>query len=313
MPGWDPKWDWRGFVPPEALPRQYDPPEAVIITANHDLNHLGDVRPINAPMADYRARRIAEMLEEGPCDLATCARIQMDTFSIQAAEMMEFLRPVLPDTPAGRELAGWNCRYDLDSRGAVLFESFYRELLIEIFGSMGEAVIRHLSDATGIFIDFYANFDRVLTAPSSPWLAGRSLDVVYRSAFERVDETEQRRWGDVNSVLFVNILLGGRLPKWAGFDRGPIAIPGGRATPHQGQIYESAGRQTSFVPVLRVLADLGQEGLHTSLAGGPSDNRFSRWYASDRERWRRGEYKLLARLNDDDTQGDRARDADSAS
>ena len=297
MPGWDPGWDWHGFQPPQALPRSFDPPEGIIVTANHDLNHLGDADPINAAMADYRARRITEMLAQGPCDLATFARIQMDTYSIQAAEMMEILRPNLPDTTAGRELAEWDCRYDADSRGAVLFESFYRELLIEMFGSIGEPVIRHLTDATEVFVDFYANFDRVLMTPASPWLAGRSLESVYRAALERVDGAVRLRWSDTNQVVLANLLFGGRLPRWTGFDRGPIPIPGGRASPHQGQVYRSGGRQTSFVPVLRLMADMGEGGLHTNLAGGPSDNRFSRWYASDLDRWRRGEYKLLLRQN----------------
>jgi len=93
-------------------------------------------------------------------------------------------------------------------------------------------------------------------------------------------------------------LLGGRLPRAAGLDIGPIELPGGRATPHQGQIYESAGRTTSFAPSLRLLADLGEPGLQTALAGGPSDRRFSPWYASDVERWHRGDYKALRRLRD---------------
>lgn len=304
MPGWEPEWDWRGFHPPEALPRAFDPPDGVIVTANHDLNHLGEAHPINLSMADYRARRITEMLTGEPCDLETFAQIQMDTYSIQAAEMMEILRPVLPDTPAGRELAEWDCRYDPDSLGAVVFESFYRELLIEMFDSIGEPVIRHLVDTTEIFVDFYANFDAILTMPESPWLAGRSLESVYRVAFERVGDTTSARWSDVNQVVFTNILFGGRLPRWAGFDRGPIPIPGGRASPHQGQVYRSGGRQTSFVPVLRLLADLGEDGLRTSLAGGPSDNRFSRWYVTDLERWRHGEYKHLVRQS---TQKGRAR------
>jgi penicillin amidase len=34
--------------------------------------------------------------------------------------------------------------------------------------------------------------------------------------------------------------------------------------------------------------------MHTVLAGGVSDRRFSRWYTSDLRRWLRGEYKRLA-------------------
>ncbi len=182
----------------------------------------------------------------------------------------------------------------------MLFESFYRELLVEVFASdgMGQPVVDHLVDTTGVFIDFYQNFDRVLMAETSPWLGDRSRESVLRQAFDRVDGAEKRTWGEVNRVTLTNILLGGKLPRWVGFDVGPIAIPGGRATPHQGQIYESAGRQTSFAPSLRWMADMGRNEIHTSLAGGPSDRRFSKWYTSDLERWKQGEYKVQKRLGD---------------
>jgi len=298
MPGWDPSWDWQGWVDCADLPRQVDPPEGYIVTANQDLNHLGGVRPINMPMGDYRARRIAALLAEAPCDLETFQRIQMDTFSIQAEEMMELLRPLLPTEPAWRALAEWDLRYTPDSVGARLFEAFYQALLVEMFApsGIGEPVMRHLTCATGVFIDFYQNFDRLLTDPTSPWLEGRSLPAVYSAALERVCP-DGLPWETDNRVTLTNILFGGKLPAWLGFDHGPIPLRGGRASPHQGQVYESGGRQTSFAPSLRILADMGEEVLHTSMAGGPSDQRFSRWYVSELKRWLAGEYKTLSRLS----------------
>ena len=88
-----------------------------------------------------------------------------------------------------------------------------------------------------------------------------------------------------------HILFGGKMPRLLGFDRGPITLAGGRATVNQGQIYRSAGRVTSFAPSVRLVTDLGTDEVHTALAGGVSDRRFSRWYVSDLKRWLRGEYK----------------------
>jgi len=300
MPGWDPAFDWRGWASPADLPRVVDPPEGFIVTANQDLNALGRLDPINMPMGDYRARRIAALLAEGPCDLDTFRRIHQDVFSIQADEMLAILTPELPDTDAARLLRGWDRCYDVDSRGAALFEAFYRELLAEVFapGGLGAPALAHLLDATGVFIDFYQQFDRVLTTPGGPWLAGRSLGAVYRAAFDRAAAVDRGVWGAHNRVTLTNILFQGRLPRWLGFDRGPIPLPGGRATPHQGQVYTSGGRATSFAPSLRILVDLGEQALHSALAGGPSDARRSRWYCSDLERWRRGAYKRLERADD---------------
>lgn len=91
-----------------------------------------------------------------------------------------------------------------------------------------------------------------------------------------------------------NILFDGKLPKFLGFDRGPITIIGGLATPHQGQVFESAGRQTTFAPSFRMVIDLSTDEINTNMAGGPSDRRFSKWYCSDLENWISGKYKTIA-------------------
>jgi penicillin amidase len=93
--------------------------------------------------------------------------------------------------------------------------------------------------------------------------------------------------------MMKHLLFGGVLPRFLGFDRGPIVLEGCRATVVQGAIYRSGGRETTFAPSYRFIADLSQKTAHTALAGGPSDRRFSPYYTSDLSRWRRGEYKVL--------------------
>ncbi|MGB5680467.1 MAG: penicillin acylase family protein, partial [Polyangiales bacterium] len=82
------------------------------------------------------------------------------------------------------------------------------------------------------------------------------------------------------------------LPSFLGFDPGPIPIRGGRATPHQGQIYRAGDRLTSFAPSLRLVADMSTDVLHTAMCGGPSDRRFSKWYKSGVRGWLAGELKV---------------------
>jgi penicillin amidase len=78
-----------------------------------------------------------------------------------------------------------------------------------------------------------------------------------------------------------------------GFDKGPYSLRGSRATIHQGQVFKSAGRKTSFAPSYRLITDMGEDVVHTNLAGGVSDRRFSKWYCNDFENWRKGIYKKL--------------------
>ena len=293
-PGWDQRFDWKGFVDSADLPRVHSPDEGMVVTANQDLNHLGRANPINAPMGDYRARRITELLQErDKHDVDSFRAIQLDTYSIQAAEFLEVLRPLLGVGPLAEALRAWDCRYELDSTGATAFEIFYAELLVEMFGpACGAPVIEHLRDTTGAFIDFYQDFDRILVAESSPWLGERRREEVWTAALAKVADQAPEPWGRRNQLMLTNMFFGGKLPRFLGFDRGPVPIRGGRATPHQGQIYSSGGRLTSFTPSLRLVADMSTDVLHSALCGGPSDRRFSNWYTSGVAGWQAGELKL---------------------
>ncbi len=293
-PGWDERFDWQGFVSPERLPRLKNPPAGMIVTANQDLNHLGRVNPINAPMGDYRARRITHLLEgRDDHDVDSFREIQMDTYSLQAAEFLEILEPLLGEGPIADAIRAWDCRYEPESTGATAFEIFYAQLLVEMFGeACGAPVIEHLHDATGTFIGFYQNFDRVLVAERSPWLGERTREDVWRAALGKIANRAPEPWGKRNQITLTNMFFGGKLPRFLGFDRGPISLRGGRATPHQGQIYRSGERLTSFAPSIRLVADMSETVLHSALCGGPSDRRTSKWYTSGVDGWLAGALKV---------------------
>jgi len=254
------------------------------------------VDPINVGMGPYRSDRISDLLSEN--DNITreyMYQLHMDVFSKQAEMFMEILVPLLPDTPNGNMLKQWNFEYTADSKGAYLFDRFYKELYRAVFGvnGFGEAAVGHLQEHIGIFNDFYINFDRVLLSEKTSWFGDRTRAEIYREAAEKALTTAPEKWGNVRRVIMKNILFDGKLPRFLGFDRGPITIIGSLATPHQGQIFESANRLTTFAPSLRMVTDLAEDDLYTSLAGGPSDRRFSKWYASDLNNWAAGRYKQV--------------------
>jgi len=248
-------------------------------------------------MGAWRADRIASLLAKGSkVGIDDMKAIQADLYSSEAEAFLAILRPLLPDTPAGRTLAAWDCRYDAASRGATLFERFYRELYREVFGrnGLGERAVAFLDAETGVFTDFYDGFERVLLSADSAWFGGEPRDAIWRRAAARALARPAGPWGRSRRVTMSHVLFGGKMPRFLGFDRGPITLPGGRATVNQGQIYRSAGRTTTFAPSIRIVTDLGTDEVHTALAGGVSDRRFSRWYVSDLKRWLRGEYKTFS-------------------
>ena len=295
LPGWDPENDWRGFAAPDDLPRAIDPAEGFIVTANQDLNDLGRLKPLNIPMGDSRAARIAELLAaREDWDVDGLAAVQLDMRSPHAERYMAILRPLLPAGTNGDLLRAWDATYPPHSLAATLFERWYRALLAEVFGgALGEDVTRYVLGETGIVTDFYANFDAVLLSERSAWFAGATREEIYGRVALRSLAAPARPWGDEQQVALRHLLLGGRLPAWLGFDRGPLALPGSRGTPRQGQVYRAEGRETSFAPSYRLVTDFGEGAAHTALAGGPSDRRFSRWYASGLADWVAGGLKTL--------------------
>jgi len=296
LSGWKKENDWQGFVDDKDLPRCLNSDAGFFVTANNDLNQWGNAKPINICMGSYRSDRIAQLLAGGSnLTVADCFKIHYDVYSLQAKRFMRILQPLLSNTSQGKILREWNCRYDTESTGAFLFEQFYQILRQEVFGknSFGREVVDFLSNESGIFADFFDNFDRVLLAEKSAWFHGESREALYRRVAAEALQVTPKTWGEVNQMKLTHLVLGEKLPVFAGFDRGPITLRGGRATPHQGQIYKSAGRVTSFTPSFHVVTDLAQDEVHTNLAGGPSDRRFSKWYCSDLENWLKGKYKKL--------------------
>ncbi len=302
LPGWDPASDWQGFAPAEDLPRAFNPPEGFLATANHDLNPLGRRRPINLCVAPYRYERIADVLSKpGPFTLNDMKALQFDLRTPQAERFLELLRPLLDDPlllpENARILREWDGVYRDDSRGAFFFERFYRALIETVFGGLhgrlGSKVVAHLLDETALFSDMYAIFDRVLLSESSRWFEGRRREEIYRMALSKGLGVLPRPYGDSRRFVLQHLLFGGKLPRLLGFDRGPIVLKGARATVHQGQIVRSGGRPVVLGPSYRLVTDLATDAIETTLPGGPSDRRFSRWYASGLADWQKGTYKTL--------------------
>ena len=296
--GWESDNDWSGFVPPQELPRKLNPEEQFFVTANNDLNRFGIASPINMPMGDYRAERIKQLLSTADkVSPENIFEMHMDVYSLQAEKYMAILKPLLPDTTQGAILKSWDMKYDSGSKGAYLFEKFYLALYYELFGKngLGEDVISHLIGDTGIITGFFAIFDRVALSEKSAWFGGKSREDIFRGALEMALETEPQKWGDAMQFEMTNIFFNGKLPRFLGFDVGPVALYGGRATIHQGQIYRSGGRTSSFCPSFRMVVDFAEEYIHTNLAGGVSDRRFSPLYCNDLANWINGTYKKVKR------------------
>jgi penicillin amidase len=140
--GWAGDAEWTGWIPFDDLPHLYDPPNHMIVTANHRpapatyRYHLGLDWP-----EPYRAQRIWDLLGAGrtkftPDDFA---RYQADTLSLHAKALV----PVLlahahpesaPDRQALELLRSWNFDASGNSVGETIFEAWFYQLAPAMVG-----------------------------------------------------------------------------------------------------------------------------------------------------------------------------------
>lgn len=141
-----PENEWTGFVPPEAMPRLFNPSSGRIVTANNRV--APDDYPffISKDWADpARATRIDALLEElraagQPADLDAMKRIQADTLDLSVPPLLEALRKVNVTDPdvakALSRLNDWNGDHAPDARAPALYQGFIRALKRRLFESM---------------------------------------------------------------------------------------------------------------------------------------------------------------------------------
>jgi len=177
----------------------------------------------------------------------------------------------------------------------VLFERVYEELVRLVFGDMnlGTGVVDYALIETGLFNDFYGFFDDILMKERSLWFGDKGREEIFREAITRGLLKKAVPYRKVHSIVMTNLFFGGKLPKFLGFDHGPVPLIGSRATIPQGQIFTDAGRKTTFMPSYRLICDMGENAIHRNIPGGPSGRRFSGLYTTGVREYYNGTYIVL--------------------
>jgi penicillin amidase len=146
VPGRSDDFDWRGFVPFEALPASSLAPGGGgwLVAADAPLAREGALRGEWLHRGGARARRIAELLGEasarGPLELRDLARMQLDTRAPRAGELLEKALALAGDgAEQGAEsrevvaqLRAWDGHAATGSQGAALFHLFRERLVPEV-------------------------------------------------------------------------------------------------------------------------------------------------------------------------------------
>ena len=145
-PGWDPRYKWTGYIPPAALPYEYNPSRGYIVTANQAVIDQSKYPYMLTEDWSYGARsqRIHDLIQSKVDDGGKISTDDMRTMQLDnSSEIAELLTPLLlkidPKDPEVREaqklLAGWDYTQDADSAAAAYFNSVWRNVLKLAFGN----------------------------------------------------------------------------------------------------------------------------------------------------------------------------------
>ncbi|WP_352428263.1 penicillin acylase family protein [Thermoflexus sp.] len=312
VPGWSGDYDWEGEIPFEALPSCFDPPEGLLVTANHRIVGPGYPYFISAEwMPDHRARRIRERLESTPAlTPADCLTVQTDVVSLAAREWQAWLARVAPvdgeEAWLLAQVKAWDGRMDPDAVAPTVVAATEWMLLQGLLGPrLGAAGRRYLGESLNAFLpgsSFYRTaphaLREILRRADPFWLGERSATEWVAEAFREAVRMLRRRlgpnparwtWGRVHRVTLAHGL--GQVPLLAPFfNRGPFPLGGDGDTPLQAGFQGNRfGGPLGALPSWRFVADLSDwDRCLAVLPGGQGGSPASPHYFDQFPLWQEG-------------------------
>ncbi len=309
------RYEWIGYIPYDELPTLYNPPEGMIITANHRI--VDDDYPyfISSSWAPpYRAMGIERDLK-GRTGFALEDMIAPQTsfFNTQA----ETLGPVFIAALEKASLSGtaaealplfaqWlrNPVESTEEVGPSLYNTLYFHLLENTFADeMG-------ADLYERFLHNRAStnaFDRMLLSGESAWFNNIETeeeetrdDIIaraFKDATAYLEETlgpnpQDWQWGKLHTITLKHNL--GAVDLLARFfNRGPYPVGGSFHTPANMSYLLTAPYAVTHSAPWRYMIDLSDHRALEALAGGNSGHFLSDHYNDQTELWLAGDYKKM--------------------
>lgn len=161
LPGWDDSYAWRGAVPFDDLPSEFDPPRGFTVAANQDISRQPEQSAADSGdtsrrrhgdnlghewLDPYRSRRITQLLADGEVlDREYCRAMQADTVSLAGRAWVSAVLALRDRgwlAPQGRHevqaldlVAQWDGMMVPESGGAAVYMLWRRALLQELYAA----------------------------------------------------------------------------------------------------------------------------------------------------------------------------------
>ena len=305
VPGWTDEYEWEGYIPFDALPNTFNPPQGYVVTANNAV--VDESYPYLLTRDwnyGFRAKRIVDMIEgaPGPITLDDVKKMQGDNANLLAPVLVPLLRdlPLEGDAAKARALFdGWDGQMHMDSAPAALFAVFWNNVLALTFHD--ELPKEFWPSGQSRWFEVVR---RLVKDPDNAWWdrmdtpERENRDAILQQAFEAaVDDLSSQqgkdptgwRWGDLHTATFRNETLGrsGIAPIEALFNRGPFRTSGGSEIVNATSWDATKPFEVSWLPSMRMIVDMGNldnsQAIHTT---GQSGHAYHPHYIDMADRWR---------------------------
>jgi penicillin amidase len=327
QPGWDSRFDWKGFVPQQRLPSVEDPPEGFIVAANQAVTGPGSPVVIGRD-TDYgfRSQRIRDLIadsvrEHRALRASDLESIQNDTRNLIAPALVPLLLKSNVDgfTAEGRDLLkGWDYQQQSNSAAAAYFNAVWAALLSLTF----EDELPEGARPTG-GDRWFQVVSNLLARPRDQWWDDRRTQTVVETRDEvlqdalvqaRLDLTRKLgkdasrwQWGRLHRLTLQDRLLGGDTvpePIQMLVNRGPYDAPGGASAVDAMSWDASTGSfAVTSAPSMRMVIsfddfDRSRWVNQTGASGHPAsrkyDDQVGAWLEGRSYQWRFSEAQVKA-------------------
>jgi penicillin amidase len=250
LPGWTDEYDWKGMVPFDQLPYEYNPTRGYVSSANNRTVdstypfHIGTWYDI-----PYRMDRIREMLDEqSSFSTDDFRRIQNDQHSLFSSLFVTTLLPLLEGKPGWSELEktvldsldAWDFNLSTESPEAAIAEVWAYQFLISTYkDELGDELFQrflntaHFSRIAMYYLLIHKNsvwLDNILTGKKESL-----ADIASESFHNTIDtmitqfgmDLSKWKWGDIHQITLTHPIAKVKLLDMIfGLNRGPYRVGG---------------------------------------------------------------------------------------
>lgn len=260
-----------------------------VVSANDARGDLDRRETANLAQPNYRSDRIKAILaKRSDWNAALMGKVQTDVFSIQA----ERLAPVFARWRQADSWSDWDYRYGGDGIDGYRFECLHKAGMQALAPWLGGSRWLWLLAHTEAPVWFLAGFDQWLETwifqAARHW--SKPACAVYRAivGYSFKDECQAEAPED---FVFQHILAQG-VPRWHRKQK-RRTLYGSRATVCQGHRTQGAQGQAVIAPAYRMICDLGEDALQSTLCGGIDGNPASDGYGIWIDEWSEGRLHTL--------------------